>query len=179
MNLEPLCQPVKFQFFHANHPVCLVFLLAIVPTCPGLDKCLSGKQGVVNRNPLLTAGSVSDMHPETEKAAWPGGFLPSETPLYRSETKLHHSCCGVPGRIRTRDPLLRRQPLYPLSYWDPMIQWRVVYRTLHLAFILQEIASGVSRQNRRLQGLFGCGKASPGSAKEGMRATRCLTYPTM
>ena len=25
---------------------------------------------------------------------------------------------GVPGRIRTRDPLLRRQPLYPLSYWD-------------------------------------------------------------
>ncbi len=27
---------------------------------------------------------------------------------------------GVPGRIRTRDPLLRRQPLYPLSYWDAM-----------------------------------------------------------
>ena len=25
---------------------------------------------------------------------------------------------GVPGRIRTRDPLLRRQPLYPLSYRD-------------------------------------------------------------
>ncbi len=25
---------------------------------------------------------------------------------------------GVPGRIRTRDPLLRRQPLCPLSYWD-------------------------------------------------------------
>ncbi len=24
---------------------------------------------------------------------------------------------GAPGRIRTRDPLLRRQPLYPLSYW--------------------------------------------------------------
>ena len=24
---------------------------------------------------------------------------------------------GTPGRIRTRDPLLRRQPLYPLSYW--------------------------------------------------------------
>ena len=30
----------------------------------------------------------------------------------------HRSNCGVPGRIRTRDPLLRRQPLYPLSYWD-------------------------------------------------------------
>ncbi len=27
-------------------------------------------------------------------------------------------CNGVPGRIRTRDPLLRRQPLCPLSYWD-------------------------------------------------------------
>ena len=25
---------------------------------------------------------------------------------------------GVPGRIRTDDPLLRRQPLYPLSYRD-------------------------------------------------------------
>ena len=25
---------------------------------------------------------------------------------------------GVPGRIRTSDPLLRRQPLCPLSYWD-------------------------------------------------------------
>ena len=25
---------------------------------------------------------------------------------------------GVPGRIRTCDPLLRRQPLYPLSYRD-------------------------------------------------------------
>ena len=27
-------------------------------------------------------------------------------------------CVGVPGRIRTCDPLLRRQPLYPLSYRD-------------------------------------------------------------
>ncbi len=25
---------------------------------------------------------------------------------------------GVPGWIRTNDPLLRRQPLYPLSYRD-------------------------------------------------------------
>jgi hypothetical protein len=25
---------------------------------------------------------------------------------------------GVPDRIRTCDPLLRRQPLYPLSYRD-------------------------------------------------------------
>ncbi len=25
---------------------------------------------------------------------------------------------GAPGGIRTRDHLLRRQPLYPLSYWD-------------------------------------------------------------
>ena len=25
---------------------------------------------------------------------------------------------GVPGGNRTHDPLLRRQPLYPLSYWD-------------------------------------------------------------
>ena len=29
---------------------------------------------------------------------------------------------GAPGRIRTRDPLLRRQPLYPLSYWGIQIQ---------------------------------------------------------
>ena len=27
---------------------------------------------------------------------------------------------GVPGRIRTRDPLLRRQLLCPLSYWDAL-----------------------------------------------------------
>ena len=29
---------------------------------------------------------------------------------------------GTPGRIRTRDPLLRRQPLYPLSYWGTGIR---------------------------------------------------------
>ena len=29
---------------------------------------------------------------------------------------------GAPGRIRTRDPLLRRQPLYPLSYWGIRIK---------------------------------------------------------
>ncbi len=73
---------------------------------------------VVNRNSFVTAGSVSDMSLATEKAARTGGFLPSATPLIRGETKLNHSYCGVPGRIRTRDPLLRRQPLYPLSYWD-------------------------------------------------------------
>jgi hypothetical protein len=28
------------------------------------------------------------------------------------------SISGVPGGIRTHDPLLRRQPLYPLSYRD-------------------------------------------------------------
>ena len=33
---------------------------------------------------------------------------------------------GVPGRIRTRDPLLRRQPLYPLSYWDGAEMRRVI-----------------------------------------------------
>ena len=27
---------------------------------------------------------------------------------------------GAPGGIRTRDMLLRRQPLYPLSYWDTL-----------------------------------------------------------
>ena len=27
---------------------------------------------------------------------------------------------GVPGGIRTHDPLLRRQPLYPLSYRDTL-----------------------------------------------------------
>ena len=32
--------------------------------------------------------------------------------------QIHEGEIGVPGRIRTRDPLLRRQPLYPLSYWD-------------------------------------------------------------
>ena len=31
---------------------------------------------------------------------------------------------GTPGRIRTRDPLLRRQPLYPLSYWGLNSIWR-------------------------------------------------------
>ena len=34
---------------------------------------------------------------------------------------------GAPGGIRTHDPLLRRQPLYPLSYWDtvwPACGWK-------------------------------------------------------
>ena len=31
---------------------------------------------------------------------------------------LNVSYDGVPGGIRTHDPLLRRQPLYPLSYRD-------------------------------------------------------------
>ena len=30
----------------------------------------------------------------------------------------NRSYSGVPGGIRTHDPLLRRQPLYPLSYRD-------------------------------------------------------------
>ena len=38
---------------------------------------------------------------------------PSAVSLFRQNTGV-----GVPGRIRTRDMLLRRQPLYPLSYWD-------------------------------------------------------------
>ncbi len=41
----------------------------------------------VNRNSFVTAGSVPDVSLATEKAARPGGFLPSETPLFRSETK--------------------------------------------------------------------------------------------
>ena len=32
---------------------------------------------------------------------------------------------GVPGRIRTCDPLLRRQPLYPLSYRDNSITTKI------------------------------------------------------
>ena len=35
----------------------------------------------------------------------------------RKET-LHSEYDGVPGGIRTHDPLLRRQPLCPLSYRD-------------------------------------------------------------
>ena len=99
---------------------------------------------VVNRNSFVTAGSVSDMPLATEKAARTGGFLPSATPLIRSETKLSHSCCGVPGRIRTRDPLLRRQPLCPLSYWDFgtfLRPNRIGYHT-----ILQESLVALSRQ---------------------------------
>ncbi len=30
----------------------------------------------------------------------------------------NRSYSGIPGWIRTNDPLLRRQPLYPLSYRD-------------------------------------------------------------
>ena len=43
---------------------------------------------------------------------------------------------GVPGRIRTRDPLLRRQPLYPLSYWDgsgDTFGWRLPQLAVHIA----------------------------------------------
>ena len=31
---------------------------------------------------------------------------------------------GAPGGIRTRDHLLRRQPLYPLSYWDTLSTYK-------------------------------------------------------
>ena len=37
---------------------------------------------------------------------------------------------GAPGGIRTHDHLLRRQPLYPLSYWDtlsPLQEWYPSY----------------------------------------------------
>ena len=37
---------------------------------------------------------------------------------FTAEVAVSDTSAGVPGRIRTRDPLLRRQPLYPLSYWD-------------------------------------------------------------
>ena len=40
---------------------------------------------------------------------------------------------GVPGGIRPHDPLLRRQPLYPLSYRDgkalPKFSTRVSFRS--------------------------------------------------
>ena len=52
---------------------------------------------------------------------------------------------GVPGGIRTHDPLLRRQPLYPLSYRDLKLNssynrasclllalnWRYLFETPH------------------------------------------------
>ena len=38
---------------------------------------------------------------------------------------------GVPDRIRTCDPLLRRQPLYPLSYWDTRGQPEAGSRICH------------------------------------------------
>ena len=49
------------------------------------------------------------------------GVNKTEDKIPTTDTK-----AGVPGRIRTRDPLLRRQPLYPLSYWD-------AHRGRHLA----------------------------------------------
>ena len=45
---------------------------------------------------------------------------------------------GVPGRIRTRDPLLRRQPLYPLSYRDMPTLRNSVYQRRALESILTD-----------------------------------------
>ncbi len=39
---------------------------------------------------------------------------------------------GAPGGIRTRDHLLRRQPLYPLSYWDTLSTYREWYPSLEI-----------------------------------------------
>ena len=35
-----------------------------------------------------------------------------------------NNVAGAPGGIRTRDHLLRRQPLYPLSYWDTLSTYK-------------------------------------------------------
>ena len=87
---------------------------------------------------------MSDMPFGNKKAAIHGRHFALWTPLFTSDPKLFRSCCGVPGRIRTRDPLLRRQPLCPLSYWDFgtfLCPNRIGYHT-----ILQESLVALSRQ---------------------------------
>ena len=44
-------------------------------------------------------------------------FGDSDVGIFRAGSRPCYSY-GVPGGIRTPDPLLRRQPLYPLSYRD-------------------------------------------------------------
>ena len=44
--------------------------------------------------------------------------MPSNRDRTALTEKYLEGTSGVPGGIRTRDPLLRRQPLYPLSYRD-------------------------------------------------------------
>ncbi len=65
-----------------------------------------------------TKGSVPGAIFPKEKAAVAGDFSASGPAIVWLEPGYFVADCGVPGRIRTRDPLLRRQPLYPLSYWD-------------------------------------------------------------
>ncbi len=100
------------------------------PTCGFGDRCSSqlsytpalpmtepaGASHSIVRNPLsnlpTTVHAPSWFQPNncaTNQRGFVGGW--SHAP------RLQESLVGTPGRIRTRDPLLRRQPLYPLSYW--------------------------------------------------------------
>ena len=47
---------------------------------------------------------------------------------------LRGGAVGAPGGIRTHDHLLRRQPLYPLSYWDTLSTYREWYPPLEIGF---------------------------------------------
>ena len=68
-------------------------------------------QGVI----LDMDSSESQVHGHQEGAAYNGPWC-VEAPT--GDAAVLDAEYGVPGRIRTRDPLLRRQPLCPLSYWD-------------------------------------------------------------
>ena len=65
---------------------------------------------------------MGDRTERPDQAAYRIGVSAKKMPpleaAFQAQIEPIRSCSGVPGRIRTRDPLLRRQPLYPLSYWD-------------------------------------------------------------
>ena len=126
-----------------------VVLPLIVGTCLHSRNSLSGKQGNRNRTRERGAGGAPDAFSAKEKAAQSGDFLRSGPRPRVRNLSLIRSCFGVPGRIRTRDPLLRRQPLCPLSYWDFELHGTAGAAPVRI-FILQETGSDVSRNRRRL-----------------------------
>ena len=73
---------------------------------------------VVPRNSFKAAGSGPDMPSGNRKSRPNRRLSVSRNSHFVAEPGYFVANRGVPGRIRTRDPLLRRQPLCPLSYWD-------------------------------------------------------------
>ena len=79
--------------------------------------CQASK-GVVSRNSFVTAGSVSDWPQAMKKAASQGGSLPTETPLFRSETGIVIAVVASQAGFEPATRCLEGSRSVHLSYWD-------------------------------------------------------------